>query len=188
VRVNDGNDSNVDRERVEVVASGFQDAFFNTSIPERLAEFPKPFVLTVNPGKMTDTGFHRLDTAPPNMMFARVRVNMWNLQSVVVPAVNDYVDRLQVPVVLTFMAYYSTPVKKGFEDAYHWERRTTNPYWILKREWIDEVERMFWVRDTVYLCGRHGHSLCKDCGNCLREYHAAKERLREIKESNGSAR
>jgi hypothetical protein len=185
VRVNDGNDSNVERDLVERVATGslYRDFFFNTSMPIRLAEFPGPFVLTVNPGKMTDTNFHRLDTAPPNMMFARVRVNMWNLESVVKPAVWDYAGRLHVPVVLTFMAYYSTPVKAGFENAYHWDRRTINPYWILKRERIDEIEKIFWDMDTVHLCGRHGHSLCRECGNCLREYYAAKERLRAANET-----
>lgn len=184
VRMNDGNDSNVERDLVEDAATQFEDYFFNTSIPQRLEEFPGPFVLTINPGKMTDTDYHKLTTAPPNMMFARVRTNLWNLDSVVRQAVYHYADELGVPVVLTFMAYYTKSVKEGYQEAYEWKKRTVNPYWVLKREYVDKIEAMFATRENVYLCGRHGSSTCSACGNCLREYYNAKERLRAIKETH----
>jgi len=184
VRVNDGNDSNVDRPLVEAVAIKFEDFFFNTAIPERLGDFPGPVVLTVNPGTMTDRDFHKIPQAPPNMMFARVRTNMWNLYTVVKPAVQHYAVDLGVPVVLTFMAYYASKVHEGSENDYEWRTRTINPYWVIKRERVDSIERVFSDKDNVYLCGRHGSSKCSACGNCLREYYNAKERMREAKESS----
>lgn len=182
VRMNDGNDSNVERELVERVAATFDDAFFNTSIPSRLGEFSRPFVLTVNPNKMTDTEFHRIGEIPPNMMFARVRTNMWNIDSVVRPAVKYYAEERDVPVVLTFMAYYTKSIRDGYQHAYEWRTRTINPYWVIKRSHVDEIESMFYGFQNVYLCGRHGSSTCAACGNCLREYYRAKEKMRKMKE------
>jgi len=183
VRVNDGNDSNVQRDVVVRTATDFQDFFFNTSIPKDLASFPGPFVLTVNPGPLTDKDFHKIPEALPNMMFARIRTNMWNLYTVVKPAVQHYAIDLGIPVVLTFMAYYTSKVHEGNEEDYEWRTRTINPYWVIKRERVDSIERIFSDKDNVYLCGRHGSSKCSACGNCLREYYNAKERIREIQET-----
>jgi hypothetical protein len=182
VRMNDGNDSNNERELVEEVAGRYADVFFNTSIPIKLADFPGPVVLTLNPGKMTDTDFHRLDATPINLMFVRVRTNMWNIGPVVSPAVEYYAVKLGVPVVLTFMAYYTQKLRQSYEGAYEWRKRTMNSYWVIKRECVDGIEALYADHDNVYLCGRHGSSTCSACGNCLREYYAAKERLREHKQ------
>lgn len=177
VRMNDGNDSNIQRDLVEEVALRFNDCFFNTSIPRDLGGFSGPVVLTVNPGDMTDIYFHRLDSTPINLMFVRIRVNAWNLGAVVEPAVSHYTN-LGVPVVLTFMAYYETPVPEAHKSKYEYKKRTLNSYWVLTRKWTDIIEKMFDDNHLVYSCGRRGQHACTLCGNCLREYYAAKERIR----------
>jgi hypothetical protein len=187
VRMNDGNDSNVERDLVEAVARQFKDYFFNTSIPADLERFSGPVVLTVNPGGMTNTDFHKLDKAPTNLMFVRVRTNMWNLEKVVDPVVKHYAVDLKVPVVITLMAYYTQTIPDYYGPCYEWKTRTSNPYWVLKRELVLDLESRYVDSPNVYLCGRHGSSVCSACGNCLREYYNAKERLRTIKETNPGA-
>jgi len=177
VRMNDGNDSNVERELVESTAMQYEDYFFNTSINKDLESFPGPVVLTVNPGSITDIGFHKVEKAIHNLMFVRVRVNAWNVESVVDHAVDYYTD-LGIPVVLTFMAYYGMTIPNDHEHKYVWKKRTTNSYWVLKNLWMDEIESRYSTRLTVYTCGRRGQYACFLCGNCLREYYATKERLR----------
>jgi hypothetical protein len=181
VRVNDGNDSNNERELVEQTAQRYKDYFFNTSIPDRLGEFSGPVVLTVNPGKMTDVRFHRLIEIPKNLMFVRVRTNAWNM-GVVDKAVEFYTSR-HVPVALTFMAYYTTPVNETWKHSYQWRKRTLNLYWAISRVAWRKIMRRFCNNPLVYSCGKlegeHGDTHCARCGNCVREYHNAKERLRE---------
>ena len=54
VRINDGNDSNVNRTKVIDVASKFPMKFYNTSIQKNFELFDAPIVLTVNPANLTD--------------------------------------------------------------------------------------------------------------------------------------
>jgi len=75
VRVNDGNDSNVDRETVLDVTQHYEHKFYNTAIARDLGGFPGPVVLTLNPGKMTDKAWYCIDPIPGNLMFTRVRTN-----------------------------------------------------------------------------------------------------------------
>jgi len=181
VRMNDGNDSNVERKLVESTAAHFKDVFFNTSIPKDLDTFPGPVVLTLNPGNMTDVDFHKLDPTPTNLMFVRVRVNAWNLESVVDKAVRWYAEKAEVTVVLTFMAYYQEKLPDEYVQCYEWKKRTMNSYWCLKQEEINKIENRYKHMGLVYTCGRKGQYSCKSCGNCLREYYATKERLRADK-------
>ena len=178
VRVNDGNDSNANRDIVEAVTEKFVDKFYNTSMPFRLGEFPGPVVLTVNPGKKTDVDFHKVDPIPSNLMFVRVRVSAWNVETVVVPAVQYYTER-NVPVVLTFMAYYTETIPDGYQYAYEWKKRTLNSYWCMTKEAMDFVTGLFERNPYVYTCGYKGQYACSRCGNCIREYYNAKERLRK---------
>jgi len=55
VRVNDGNDSNVERNLVMATAAAFPMKFYNTAINKDLGGFDAPVVLTVNPGGYTNT-------------------------------------------------------------------------------------------------------------------------------------
>jgi hypothetical protein len=177
VRMNDGNDSNVQRFLVEETAQKYDDYFFNTSIPKDLGGFSAPVVLTVNPAKMTDVSFHKLDQIPNNLMFVRVRVNTWNLDKVVEPVVSYY-TACDVPVVLTYMAYYLEGLSKKDKRFYEWRKRTLNSYWVLKPDQQDIIESAFYENPLVYSCGYKKQFACKFDGNCIREYYNTKERIR----------
>lgn len=179
-----GNDSSNNRDLVEHTALGFKDSFFNTASPDRLGEYPGPVVLTVNPGNRTDTNFYWFlnrgmgyPLIPENLMFVRVRTNTWNIDEVVVPAVHYYTTK-NVRVVLTFMAYYTTPIPNGFKKHYKWEVRTSNPYWVLKQKYVRQIEERFEHNPLVYTCGYKGTHDCKSCGNCIREYYNTVERIK----------
>jgi hypothetical protein len=163
VRVNDGNDSNVDRDIVESSTQQFKDRFYNTSIPKDLGNFSAPVVLTINPSLKTDKSFHKLKTIPDN------------LDNVVKPAIEYYTSK-GVAVVLTFMAYYSSDVPDEHKKNYIWKKRTINSYWCIKKTEMDKIMKNFRKNPFVYTCCER-HSTCSFCGNCIREYYNAKERL-----------
>ncbi len=181
VRMNDGNDSNVNRELVVQTALNYKDYFYNTSIPKDIKKFNAPVVLTINPGKTTDNSFYKLDPIPKNLMFVRIRTNMWNIDNIVFPAVDYYTSR-KLPVVLTFMAYFLTPIPNEYryKSHYIWKQRTSNKYWCLKQESINYIMDLFASNPYVYSCGYKGEHFCKFCGNCIREYYNTKERMNEI--------
>ena len=187
VRMNDGNDSNVQRELVVELSKRYPNVFFNTAIPKDLDKFPGPVVLTVNPGARTDGLPTIIKEVPKNLMFVRVRTNTWNLDlvdSVVMSYTLPIAD--PVPVVLTFMAYYSEgeDVPKDIPTEhvcnYEFRKRTLNNYWAIRRSaWKAVMDR---YRDNrfVYSCGNEsvsGGTACKVCGNCIREYYATRERM-----------
>lgn len=197
VRVNDGNDSNVNPKLVMQCSYVYEDLFYNTAIPKNLEKFGDPVVLTVNPGKMTDTEWHKLDPIPKNLMFVRVRTNTWNIKNVVDPVVEYYTSR-EVPVVLTFMAYYnneSIPNKMveflhrdnpeslmKHSECYVDRKRTLNNYWAITTWAWRQVMVRYQDNKWVYSCGKIegelGDTKCRFCGNCIREYYATQERLR----------
>mgnify|MGYP001826403981 CR=1 FL=1 len=146
VRVNDGNDSNVERETVIAATKDFEHKFFNTAIPENLDTFDAPVVLTINPGTMIDTDFHRIHTK--NMMFVRFRANTWN-RKLQFKAVQYYAG-LQIPTVLTFMAYFETADKIPIDHQanYIFRKRTLNHYWAITSKAWREIMRSY--EDTPY--------------------------------------
>jgi len=183
VRINDGNDSNVNKTLVINRTWLYNMRFFNTSIPHDLEGFSAPVVLTINPGKMTDNGYHRLDPIPKNLMFVRIRTNMWNIETVVRPAIEYYTNR-QIPVVLTFMAYHEVKsIPDYYRRYYLWRERTSNSYHAIKTSAWEFVMSLFKYNEWVHSCGKIegelGITKCRHCGNCLREYFATMERLRE---------
>jgi hypothetical protein len=177
VRVNDGNDSNHKFDLVVEKTKHFQDKFYNTSMNKNLDKFPGPIVLTVNPAKMTDTDFHRVGPIPTNLMFVRVRVNSWNLENVVLPAIRYYTEK-EVPVVLTYMAYYKEDIPEEYSSLYTYKKRTTNSYYVLNEKGRKAIVDLEDKNPFVYECGYKGTFSCSRCGNCLREYYNTKERLR----------
>lgn len=177
VRMNDGNDSNVQRELVMETAKQFKNYFYNTSIPKDLGGFDAPVVLTLNPNKMTDESFHRLGDMPKNMMFFRLRVNTWNTD--VIDRAVDYYKDSGVAIVLTFMAYYKEEIHNRHDIHYIWKKRTLNSYWVLTDRSRERIEARYADNPRVYSCGHKGTFPCKDCGNCLREYFATLERMKE---------
>lgn len=152
VRMNDGNDSNVNRKLVEKVALRYKDFFFNTSINRDLSTFSGPVVLTLNPAKMTDEECYRLENIPLNLMYVRIRSNLWNTESVIKPAINYYTNK-EVPVILTFMRYFHINIKEEYKKFYIWKKKTLNSYWCLREDAEDKVMALFNKNTLVYKCG-----------------------------------
>lgn len=177
VRVNDENDSNVDRNKVIEDTRKYPLKFFNTSIPKDLGNFPSPVVLTLNPSAMTDHNFHKIKEFPKNLMYVRFRTNMWNL-GVLSEAVEYYTVRNKVPLVITFMAYYENSIPEEFSDCYEFKTRIINSYWVIKKEFWKECIKPYEDNELVYTCGKdHKTHSCSRCGNCIREFFNAKERV-----------
>lgn len=181
VRVNDGNDSSNHFVRtVREAVSKYPLKFYNTSFALYMEKFNAPFVLTVNPGSMTDVDFQRHSLPPNNLMFVRVRVNTWNLDQVVDEAVRYYTSR-EVPVVLTFMAYYTTPIPESDKRYYAWRMRTLNDYWAITTEAWRGIMKRYEDNVLVYSCGKiegeQGNMKCSRCGNCIREFYNTLERM-----------
>lgn len=177
VRVNDGNDSNHEREAVIAATDRYPLRFFNTSQPR--LDFPAPVVLTLNPGNMTDANYWKLREVPDNLMFVRFRANTWN-RELLWEAVERYtVDGpgRNVPVVVTFMAYYTQDVPADHREHYEWRKRTLNSYWCITPAAREIVMGPFRGNPWVYTCGGPIYTECRYCGNCLREYHGTMERL-----------
>ena len=199
IRVNDGNDSNFQREYVIAATKHYPMKFYNTAIPFNIGNFDAPVVLTINPGEMTDKDWHKLDRIQKNLMFVRIRTNMWNMNEVVIPAVKYYTDR-EVPVVLTFMAYYQegdkipddVKITQFFykdetspRDAYVFRKRTLNSYWAITTIAWEFIMEKFKYNHWLYSCskieGELGTYKCHRCGNCLREYFYTMEKIRNGK-------
>ncbi len=181
VRVNDGNDSSNQLEEVVRATAGMPRRFFNTSWPDRVAEFPGPVVLTINPGELTDVSLWKLGPhVPRNLMFVRFRTDTWNLD--LADAAVEYYATREVPVVLTFMAYHSVDsIPQERRGDYVLRRRTTNEYWAITTDaWRAIVSRYLeskWVSWCGRVEGERGDTHCRHCGNCLKEYFATMERL-----------
>jgi hypothetical protein len=182
-RINDGNDSNVERETVMEMAMSYPMKFYNTSIPRDLEEFDAPFILTINPGYMTDKEWHKLKEIPKNLMFVRIRTNTWNIFDVVYPAIQYYTEK-EVPVVLTFMAYFDSWDKMPIAHTpnYIFRKRTLNSYYAITTKAWEEIMEEFKYNPYVYSCGKiegeKGTTKCARCGNCIREYFVTQERMR----------
>lgn len=179
VRVNDGNDSNNRPELVMEAVQKYPWRFYNTSIPKSLEKFDAPVVLTVNPSADTDKLFVSLDPPPPNLMFVRFRVNTWNLD--LADQAVEYYSRHEIPIVLTFMAYYTDSIEPGYEADYTFRQRTMNSYWVITPEAWDRVMARYKDNKWVYTCGKDANTFaCSRCGNCLREYFATMQRLKSL--------
>ena len=179
VRVNDGNDSSNDFPMAMENTRYFRNKFYNTSMVSHIHDFDAPFVLTINPKSMTDKSFHRIDP-PPNLMFVRFRINTWNWT--VANAAVEYYTSKDVPVVLTFMAYYTGNIPKNHWKYYQLRKRVLNEYQAITTEAWRMVMKRYRDDKYVYSCGREGiTSGCKFCGNCLREYFSTLERMKNGK-------
>jgi hypothetical protein len=177
VRVNDVNDSNNQRDVVLTVTQQFVDKFFNTSIPNDLEGFVYPVVLTVNPGNAprTDTHFNQLYPVPKNLMFVRARVNSWNLP--LIDQIVTHYTGFEVFVVLTFMAYYETPIPDTHRVFYSYRQRTKNSYQVIRPEVWDMIVVRYKDNPFVKTCGVDAMKFsCADCRNCENLY------VRKIKE------
>jgi len=187
VRVNDGNDSSVNMHLVMKDVSHFPQKFYNTAIPLFLDKFDAPVVLTVNPGEMTDSEAYYV-VPPKNLMFVRVRTNTWNLH--LVDMVVSYYGILGVPIILTFMAYFTQTIPARHKRNYTFRKRTLNSYWAITTKAWERVMSRYKFNKWVYSCGKMegalGTTACRHCGNCLREYFVTMDRLSiDLKEAVG---
>ena len=183
VRVNDGNDSSHMIDEVISATSKYEMKFFNTSNPTALDKFDDPVVLTINPGDLTDIGWNDIEVnknKKNNLMFVRVRANTWNTE-VVDQAITYYTEK-EIPVVLTFMAYFDEEsIPKENRDDYMFRKRTTNSYYAITTDAFERIMEKYKYNIWVYSCGKlegeKGKTSCHRCGNCLREYFYTKEKM-----------
>ncbi len=180
VRVNDGNDSNLNRDVVISSTDMYKDRFFNTSINANLDKFPAPVVLTINPSTFTDTHFNKVvQPIPTNLMYVRFRANTWNMD-LLDQAVLYYTINNLVPVVITFMAYHNIEdIPEEHRKYYDIKKRTINEYYCINKLGWNMVCSEYEENNLVYTCGKNyrTHS-CQRCGNCIREYYNTKERMK----------
>jgi len=180
IRVNDGNDSNNNIDEVIASSNQYKMKFYNTSIP-KLEKFDAPAVLTINPGKITDTDFYKIDNPPKNLMFVRFRTNTWNID-LCRQAVQFY-SCYEIPIILTFMAYHDiNDIPLLHRNFYLERKRTLNMYFAISSSTWSYVMSEFKFNIWVYSCGKiegeKGKTSCRHCGNCLREYFATKVRMK----------
>ncbi len=173
VRINAGHDSNIERDKVIKATAKYEHAFFNTSISN--FNFPRPVVWTANPKEELPINFPR--KLPDNIMFIRLRVSATNLMHIM-QAVSHFTS-LQVPVVLTFMAYYT---QKPDPEYYIWQTRTINSYWCPKPSFVHRTIQRAKMNGgrLVTICGTLYNGKCKDCRNCETYYWQTLKHMKEV--------
>lgn len=216
VRMNSGHDSNLHRDQVIAQAEKYDKVFFNTSMPN--LDFPGPVVFTAN-GKEEEPAWcpivnrrGKTNRLPPKqeeffdrLMFVRLRVSPTNLE-LIEHAVAAW-TAADVPVVLTFMAYYDQdppgcrksdrePDAYEWRDprdnraiqeeqkniiAYTWRKRTINSYYCPTPAFVEYIINRMKVhsRTLVTICGTLDSGKCKDCRNCETYYIQRAKHLRE---------
>ena len=186
VRMNCGNDSNNQRDLVIETARQYQRYFFNTSIPR--FDFPGPVVLTANPKEEHGDSYampnrHGDDWHSPaaNLMFVRLRTSATNLR-LVDQAVTAW-TAAQVPVVITFMAYYDhqpqVPADLLFRGrCYEWRVRHINSYWCPTKEFMRWVMSRYAGNRLVSMCSSITSAYCRDCRNCETHYLQTIKRMK----------
>ncbi len=192
VRMNCGHDSNLERELVIASAGQYRNFFFNTSIANY--NFPGPVVLTINCcEEEPKRAIMPPITIPQNLMFVRIRASASNLGDVH-RLVTDWLMS-DVPIVITFMAYYDDAVyhkmltKKhafyaGVEKLYEYKTRHINKYWCPTREMKIRTMKSLNAEHNrlLTMCGTFDSNYCKDCGNCESYYWITRRRLDAIKD------
>jgi len=180
VCINDWHDSSNSHLEIVQGMRGYPLRFFNTIVPYFLHEFDAPVVLTLNAREDTDTKFWQLEEIPANLMFVRFRVNTWNIK-LLWQAVDYYTGTRRVPLILDWVEYPKvSAIPTGYRKYYKADQHDGRRIW---RVWFEEWRRvadLFTDDILVYTCGRgprRQDRLCRNCGNCLREYFATRERM-----------
>ena len=188
VRMNCGNDSNNNRDLVIDTALKYGRFFFNTSIPNY--DFPGPVVLTANPREEDESKYawpiwHRERWYSPadNLMFVRLRTSATNLH-LVDKAVTAW-TAADVPVVITFMAYYDREPNVPAdllatlrEPCYEWRKRHINSYHCPTKAFMRWVMARYKSNRLVSMCGSIDTPYCRACRNCETHYLQTMKRLR----------
>ena len=184
MRVNCGHDSNIQREMVIETTAQYPRRFFNTSIPR--FDFPAPVVFTANRKEEKPATSPPDCQAPNNLMYVRLRVSATNLAHIA-DAVRAWTVH-QVPVVLTFMAYYTkTPVvpekveRAVGSPCYAWKVRHINSYHCPTPAFCGCVMRQMKAigNRLVVMCGNLDSAKCADCRNCETYYWQTMKHMQE---------
>lgn len=185
VRMNALHDSNLQKELVLKTAKQYKHVFFNTATP--CFDFPGPVVYTANPDEEEDVLL--LDELPPNLMFVRLRVYPRNRGKIAI-GVHHYANLNLVPVVLTFMRYYSVEAlnkvdvlpSDGGGSCYEKRKHVLNECWcptkLFKRHVLQDMKKI--GGRLVTMCGTIDSSLCKDCRNCELMYWQTLKHMSEL--------
>lgn len=161
VRVNSGHDSNIQRGLVLAATAQYPRKFYNTAMPR--FDFPAPVVFTCNGGRRAKLTL--VENPPVNLMFVRVRVESWDMETVD-RAVDHYRKKHGVPVVLTFMRYYDgSLIPEGSRRDYEWRKNIANSYFCPTLETVLRVLARY-KTTGVRTCGTPVSSNCVDCRNC----------------------
>lgn len=184
VRFNDVHDSNCPSEDgtctvKDIINFGNQyvDKFYNTSINKNLERFVYPVVLTVNRKENINyfSNF-KYKKVPKNLMFVRARVNSWNLETI--DQIINHYSELNIPIMLTYMAYYETPILEGHQKYYSYRSRTTNSYWVINPEEWNRIFDRYSNNKLVRTCGKDANKFsCTECRNCENLYRVKIEEL-----------
>ena len=177
IRMNSLHDSNIRKATVLRAAERYEHVFFNTSIPN--FAFPGPVVYTANPSEEqpVDMLFLR-DPDARKLMFIRLRVSAINLIYIdeAVRVISEYSN---IPIVLTFMAYYEPRDRENvyWLDSsnmlcYIWQVRHINEYWcptrMFKRYVLERTRKI--AGGQVTICGTLDSNYCRDCRSCEAYY------------------
>jgi hypothetical protein len=116
-------------------------------------------------------------------MFVRLRTSATNL-----PLVDKAVYRwttAEVPVVITFMAYYDhlptvpEEVATAIGDpCYEWKVRHINSYYCPTEAFMQYVMSRYGRHRLVSMCSSMKSSYCRACRNCETHYLQTMKRLR----------
>ena len=166
VRVNSGNDSNVDRDWVIGSTLKYKEKFYNTSLPR--FDFPGPVIFTCN-GRDTDYSAMIVKKDTYNLMAVRFRTNLWNLD-LLYEVIVHYSQRHKIPVTITFMRYTKLDfIPEQYRLFYVYRKSILNEYYALLPEKQEEVVSNY-SYELVGRCGKSWSSYCRDCGRCSKLY------------------
>jgi hypothetical protein len=169
VRVNSGRDSTIDFEEVIQKTKQYPKKFYNTSLSDKITEFPAPVVFTCNRKNHLAT----LLLKNTNLMFVRVRTAYWNTDIVNI-AVEHYTS-MGVPVVLTFLYFSDRHIGNSFPiehlDKYEKVKHIVNDRYFIKPEYWRQIVSRYKNKSDVYTCGTLKDHTCKSCRNCERLYY-----------------
>ena len=124
---------------------------------------------------------------PVNLMFVRLRVSATNLHHIA--AATEAWTAMKIPVVLTFMAYYTeAPVvpenveQAAGEPCYAWKVRHVNSYYCPTPAFCAYVLRQMKAIGgrLAVMCGNLDSAKCADCRNCEAYYWQTMKHMQEV--------
>jgi hypothetical protein len=182
VRMDDGHDSNLQRELVVQTAAQYKNVFYNTSIAR--LNFDAPVVLTANPREEQSDTWAWPDAVgyPINLMAVRIRLTPANVSDTT-RLLMEWTDR-GVAVLVSHMRYYTqdalfdmlvgAPTVSSADYDFH--KHVLNDCWQPNAGLQQRLGTAIGLgrRHGAYLCG---DKPCKDCRQCESLYWLARRRM-----------